>query len=158
MGLHQRVHLEGAGVAARLMLPDILIKIVGMIGAEQAAARPGRQPPYDFVVGVTFGPCPTHFHQRIAVDKQGLLALLRPPPFLPHDTHVERMGVNVQRQGALPGLVAQQLIAHEFLNDLDFIIIGALPGHLPLFAIVPQGPERDTGGTGAAKIASEVPI
>ena len=51
-----------------------------------------------------------------------------------------------------------QSLTMEFLNDLDFIIIGALPGHLPLFAIVPQGPERDTGGTGAAKIASEVPI
>ncbi len=51
-----------------------------------------------------------------------------------------------------------QSLTMEFLNDLDFIIIGALPGHLPFFAIVPQGPERDTGGTGAAKIASEVPI
>ena len=64
----------------------------------------------------------------------------------------------VQRQGPFPGLVAQQLIAHKFLNDFDLVIIGALAGHLPLFPIVPQGPERDAGGTGTAKIAGEVPI
>lgn len=69
MGLHQRVHLEGTGVAARLMLPDILIEIVGMEGAEQTAARFGLQPPCDLVVGVALGPCPAHFHQRIAVDE-----------------------------------------------------------------------------------------
>ena len=97
MGLHQRIYLEGAGIIARLMLPDILIEIIGMIGAEQAAARPGRQPPYDLVVGVTFGPCPAHFHQRIAVDEQGLPALPGPPPLLPHDAHVEGMGDTVER-------------------------------------------------------------
>ncbi len=41
MGLHQRVHLEGTGIAARLIFPDIAIEIVGVVGTEQAAARPG---------------------------------------------------------------------------------------------------------------------
>ena len=37
----------------------------------------------------------------------------------------------VQRQGPLPGLAAQQLIAHKFRNHFDLVIIGALAGHLP---------------------------
>ena len=127
MGLHQRIHLEGAGVAARLIFPDVVIEVIGVGGTEQAAARPGRQPPYDLVVCVTLSPCPAHLHQRIAIDKQRLLALLGPPSFLPHDTHVEGMGVYVQRQSALPGLVAQQLIAHKFFNDFDLGLEWILP-------------------------------
>lgn len=69
MGLHQRVHLEGASIAARLMFPDVVIEVVSVVGTEQAAARPGHQPPYDLVVCVALGPRPAHFHQRVAVDE-----------------------------------------------------------------------------------------
>lgn len=158
MDLHQRVHLEGAGIAVRLMLPDVVIEVVGVVRAEQAAARPGRQSPYDLVVGITFGPRPTHFYQRIAVDKQRLLALLGPPSFLPHDTHMKGMSVYVQRQGAFPGSVPKQFIADKPLNDLDFIVIGTLPRHTAFLPVIPQRPKRDTSCTGSAEVLSKISV
>lgn len=63
MGLHQLVHPEGAGIAGgRLPFPDVLVKVVGVEGAEQAAARPGLQPPRLPVVGIEHGTGPAHFH------------------------------------------------------------------------------------------------
>ena len=45
MGLHQFIHLQGTGVAGRLPFADVLVKVVGVEWAEQAAARPCLQSP-----------------------------------------------------------------------------------------------------------------
>lgn len=77
------------------MLPDMVIKIVSMKRAKQAAACLSFQPPNILVVCVAVSSCPAHLYQRIAVGKQRLLTLLCPLPFLPHDAHMEVVGVYI---------------------------------------------------------------
>lgn len=70
MGLHQFIHLQGTGVAGRLPFADVLVKVVGVEWAEQAAARPCLQSPRLPVIGIAHGAGPTHFNQRIVVFKK----------------------------------------------------------------------------------------
>ena len=70
MGLHQFIHLQGTGVAGWLPFPDVLVKVVGVEGTEQTAARPGLQPPHLPVVGVAHGAGPAHLYQRVAGFKK----------------------------------------------------------------------------------------
>ena len=78
---------------------DMLVEIVGVKRAEQAAGGPGLYSQYLPVIGIAHGPCPAHLHQRIAVFKQCQFAGLGPAAFLPHDPHVHFVGVKIQRQG-----------------------------------------------------------
>lgn len=87
MCLHQLVHPEGAGITARLPLPDVLVKVVGVERAKQAATRHGRKAGV-LVVVETLAPRPAHLHKRVSVREQRLLAFPGPVPLLPHNAHM----------------------------------------------------------------------
>lgn len=158
MCLHQFVYLEGTGIIGGLLILNVTVKVVGMEGAEQAAARPGLQPPHVPVVGIAHGAGPAHFHQRIAVGEQGQFALPAPAALFPHDPHVHIVGVQIQGQGTLVRFVAQQLPSYKPFHYLDFIVIGTLAGHTALPAILSKRPERDTGNVGTPKVRQEIAV
>ena len=113
MCLYQLVHPEGAGITGRLLVLNVTVKVVGMEGAEQAAACLRLQAPYLSVIGVAHGTGPAHFHQLIAVGEQGQFALPAPAALFPHDPHVHIVGVQIQDQGTLVRFVAQQLPSYK---------------------------------------------
>ena len=158
MCLHQLVHPEGAGITGRLLILNVTVKVVGMEGAEQAAACLRLQAPYLSVIGVAHGTGPAHFHQRIAVGEQGQFALPAPAALFPHDPHVHIVGVQIQGQGTLVRFVAQQLSSYKPFHYLDFIVIGTLSGHTALPAILSKRPERDTGNMGTPKVRQEIAV
>lgn len=109
--LHQLVHPEGAGITGRLQFLNITVKVVGMEGAEQAAACLRLQASYLLIVSVAHGMGPAHFHQRIAVGEQGQFALSAPVALFPHDPHVHIVGVQIQGQ-----------VAGEVCNPVVFVV------------------------------------
>ena len=94
---HQFIYAKGTGITIRFVFLDIVVEIVCMERAEQAAACPGFQAPNVLVVGVAIRPGPAHFDKGILIFENGLSALLGPVPFLPHNTHMQIVSVNVQR-------------------------------------------------------------
>lgn len=76
MGFHQLIHLEGTIIAERLMLSDILIKVIGMERTEQTAACSCLQISNFPVVLIALRPCPVHFYQGIPIDKQSFFPQL----------------------------------------------------------------------------------
>ena len=96
MCFHELVYSEGTGITARFTFPDMLVKVVGVERAKQATARHGRKAPGVSVVIKALAPCPAHVHKGVSVREKRLLALLGPAPFLPHDTHMELMSVDIK--------------------------------------------------------------
>ena len=156
--LHQFVDPAGAGIAGRLMDLDVLIEVVGMEGAEQAAGSPGLNPQHLPVVSVAHGARPSHFHQRIAVYKEFQLTGLCPVALFKHNPHVHLMCVDIQAQGTLVWPVAQKISPNKPLNHFDLIFIGALTGHTSLFPILSYRPKRNTGNSAFPKFGDKVSI
>ena len=137
---------------------DMLVEVVGMEGAKQAAGGLSLNPQHLPVVSVAHGTRPSHFHQRIAVYKELQLAGLRPAALLKHDSHVHLMRMDIQAHSAFVWPVAQEISSNKPLNHFDFVFIGALAGHTPLSPVFSYRPKRNAGNSVFSEFGDKVPI
>lgn len=114
--------------------------------------------PTPLVVGEALRPRPAHFHQRVDVFVKGLPAGLGAAALVGHNAHVHFVGVEISFVRPLAGVQAQELVADELIQYLDFIVAGALPWHFALGPVRAYGPRRDGGNAGFSKIAGEVTV